>query len=119
MTTPSFNPSNLDYIESAAQDCLEFVANLDFAQFVADRKTRAAAVWQICVIGEAANRIPEGIRQMAPEVDWRRMTSMRNVLIHEFHKIEYDIVWDVTQKDLLPLIAAIRRLRDNLNSGQR
>ena len=112
MTTPGFDPADLEHIEIAAQDCLEFVANLSFAQFVADRKTRAATVWQICVIGEAANRIPVDVRRLAPEIDWRQMIGMRNMLIHEFHKIEYAIVWDVSQKDLLPLIASIRRLRD-------
>lgn len=114
MTTPGFDPADLDHIETAAQDCLEFVANLSFEQIIADRKTRAAAVWQICVIGEAANRIPADVWRLAPEIDWRQMIGMRNMLIHEFHKIEYSIVWDVSQKDLLPLIASIRHLRERL-----
>lgn len=114
MTTPGFDPADLDYIETAAQDCLEFVANLSFEQFVAERKTRVAAVWQICVIGEAANRIPVDIQRLAPEINWRQMIGMRNMLIHEFHNIEYAIVWDVSQQDLLPLIASIRHLRARL-----
>ena len=114
MTSLSFDPANLDYIERAAQDCLEFVENLDFAQFIADRKTQAAAVWQICVIGEAANRIPHVVRRRAPEVNWHQMVGMRNLLIHEFHKIEYGIVWDVAQHQLPTLITSIRRLRDEL-----
>ena len=111
------NPSYLDYIESAAQECLEFVGTMSFEEFLEDRKTRDAVVWQICVVGEAANRIDSSIQQQAPETDWRRMTDMRNLLIHEFHNIDYDIVWRTVQGRLRPLIVSIRRLRDNLNSG--
>ena len=117
MTTPKSDYDFLNYIEVAAEECLEFVGNLSFGEFLDDTKTRAAAVWQICVTGEAANRIEQGIQQQAPEVAWRRMADMRNVLIHQFYEIDYGIVWRAVQEDLRPLIASIRRLRDNQNSG--
>ena len=114
MTTSAMNPNYLDYIESAARECLEFVGTMSFEEFLEDRKTRAAVVWQICVIGEAANRVHSSVLQQAPETDWRRMTDMRNLLIHEFHNIDYVIVWRTVQQRLRPLIAAVRRLRDGL-----
>lgn len=114
MTTPNFDFTYLTYIETAAQECLEFVANLSFDQFFNDRKTRAATIWQICVIGEAANQLSATILQLAPEINWRQMIDMRNILIHQFHSIDYTIVWRVTQQFLRPLIAAVRRLRGGL-----
>ena len=114
MTTPNVDPVNLTYIEVAAQECLEFVGNLSFDQFINDRRTRAATVWQICVLGEAANRLSDSIKGQAPEIDWRRMVDMRNILIHQFQEIDYVIVWRAVHEGLLPLIAAVRRLRDNL-----
>ena len=110
MTTPKLDSINLTYIEVAAQECLEFMEDLSFDQFLNDRKTRAAIVWQICVIGEAANRLSEDIRQQAPEIDWRRMIDMRNILIHGFHRIDYTIVWYVAQEELPPLRDSIKRL---------
>ena len=117
MTTPDLDPVNLEYIEIAARECLVFVENLDFDEFFNDRKTRAATVWQISVMGEAANRLSEGIQQQAPEIDWRGMIDMRNRLIHQFNEIDYTIVWEAVQEDLRPLIASVRRLQDNLYSG--
>jgi uncharacterized protein with HEPN domain len=114
VTTPGLDSINLTYIEVAALECPEFMGNLSFDQFLNDRKTRAAIVWQICVIGEAANRLHPDTRRRVLEIDWRRMTNMRNILIHEFHDIDYAIVWRVVQEDLQPLIASVRRLRDNL-----
>ena len=116
MTTPNFDFINLTRVEAAAQQCLEFVENLSFEQFFNDLKTRAATLWQICVIGEAANRLSENILQQAPEIDWRQLIDMRNVLIHQFHRIDYTIVWDVTQEHLPLLIISVRRLLNGLGN---
>ena len=114
MTTPNFDSAYLTYIETAVQECLEFVANLSFDQFFDNRKTRAATVWQICVIGEAANRLSENILQLAPEINWRQLIDMRNILIHQFHNIDYTIVWRVVRDHLPLLITTVHRLRDGL-----
>ena len=119
MTTLNQDSINLAYIEAAAQECLEFIGNLSFAQFFNDRKTRAATVWQICVIGEAANRLSEDIRQQAPEADWRNLIDMRNILIHGFHRIDYGIVWRVAQEELPPLITSVRRLLNGPDTAPR
>ena len=117
MTTliPDFNP--LDHIETAAQECLDFLGNMSFDDFFNDRKTRAAVVWQICVIGEAANRVDEDIQRQAPEMDWRQMVDMRNVLIHQYHRINYGLVWNTAKDGLPPLITSVRRLLDDQDNG--
>ncbi len=119
MTTPSLDSINLTYIEVATLECPEFMGNLSFDQFLNDRKTRAAIVWQICVIGEAANRLSEDIRQQASEINWRRMIDMRNIPIHGFNRIDYTIVWHVVQEELPLLLGSIRRLLDDLTSEGR
>lgn len=93
------------------------MANLSFDDFLQDRKTQAAVVWQICVMGEAANRLDESIRQQATEVNWRKMVDMRNRLIHEYNRISYAVVWDVVSNELPPLITSIRRLLDGPGAG--
>lgn len=116
-TSPDFSP--LSHIESAALECLEFVANLSLADFLRDRKTQAAVVWQICVIGEAVGRVDERVRGQAPEVEWRNMVGMRNILIHQYDEINYNLVWRTVSDKLPPLIASIRRLRDGTGAGPR
>lgn len=119
MTTPSPDLSPLNHIESAALECLEFVANLSFDDFLRDRKTQAAVVWQICVIGEAVSRVDESVRRQAPGIDWRGMTGMRNILIHQYDNINYNLVWRTVSERLPPLITSVRRLRDGPGAGPR
>lgn len=65
------------------------------------------------VIGEAASAIPSEFRALHPEIPWRGMISMRNRLIHAYHDINADIVWETVMHNLASLAAAIERILDD------
>ncbi|WP_375709669.1 HepT-like ribonuclease domain-containing protein [Geobacillus subterraneus] len=52
------------------------------------------------MIGEAAKNIPDEIRQASPYIEWRKMTGMRDMLIHSYFSINYRIVWDVVRNKI-------------------
>ena len=56
------------------------------------------------LIGEAATRLPAGIRTAWPEVPWRQIISMRNWLIHGYDGIDADILWDVLDSRAAELV---------------
>lgn len=103
-------------IEGAAQTCLEFTNEASYEDFISERRTLAAVYWQLCVAGEAANRLSDFAKLQAPEVDWRRMIDTRNRLIHNYRHVDTEIVWGILQSYLRPLIAAIQRLQANLDT---
>ena len=109
----------LNDIDIAATEALEFVEGMDSKGFIGDRKTPAAVVQKIAVIGEAANRLPGNIRQLAPEVHWQDIIDMRHKLIHDYHEIRTETVWLTVQEDLPPLIESIRRLSANVGAEGR
>ena len=117
MTTRRSVAEYLADIEAAATDCLEFVADTEFEAFEVDKKTIAAVVQKLSVIGEAANQIPSDVLQQAPEVDWGRIIGMRNRLVHGYYAIRLSIIWGAALDDLPPLIASIQRLQDGRRGG--
>ncbi len=85
-----------DYVNdilSCFQETQEFTQGLDYEAFAKDRRTVKAVVRSLEVMGEAAKRIPEDIRRRYPEIPWKRMTGMRDKLIHEYSGVDREIIW--------------------------
>lgn len=64
----------------------------------------------LAVIGEAAKNLPEHIRQLSPETDWRRISGLRNIVIHEYFGVDLEIVWGITQKHVPNLLATVTQI---------
>jgi len=93
----------LDDILEAVTKAKEYTAGFSEEQFCADRRTVEAVVWNLQIIGEAAKNIPEEIRSRYPDVPWRDMAGLRNIIVHQYFGIKLDLIWKVVQNDL-PLI---------------
>lgn len=106
-----------DYLEdivTAIDETAEFTQGLTFESFSRDRKTINAAIRSLEVLGEAAKRIPESMRAMAPGVPWKYMAGMRDKLIHEYFGVDSEIVWTVIREELPPIRPEILKLMDLL-----
>jgi len=101
------------YIEDVADAIAKiqrYTAGLSFQQFAGDEKTLDAVVRNLEVIGEAIKKVPDEIRLKEPAIDWKKITELRNILIHEYFGIDVEIIWDVIQNKLPSLDQSIRRL---------
>jgi uncharacterized protein with HEPN domain len=99
----------------AAVERIEAQAARGRTAFAGDVLAQTAVVRWIEIIGEAARGLPEEVRQAHPEVPWRQMIAMRNVLIHGYFDIDVDLVWSVAQNDLPKLGAQIRAIVGELS----
>ena len=103
----------LDYlldIHDAIQKAHTFLAGMTFEQFEADDKTAFAVVRALEVIGEAARKIPDPVRAQYPDLPWREMMGMRNILIHDYFGVNLRVVWNTVHNDLPTLKKQIEDL---------
>lgn len=78
----------------------EYVHDLSFEQFKKNRMAVDAVVRNLEIIGEAANKIPSKIKEDNTELPWRQMYGLRNMVIHEYFGIDYEIIWEIVTKKL-------------------
>jgi uncharacterized protein with HEPN domain len=88
----------------------QYTSGLSLQAFTADGKTFDAVIRNLEIIGEAVKQIPEDIRSLRPEVEWKRIGRLRDILIHQYFGVDAQIVWDIVQNKLAPLERAVRAL---------
>jgi uncharacterized protein with HEPN domain len=99
-------------ILEAARDALNFAEGLDLNGLEADRRTRAAILYEIVIIGEAANRLSQEFRVQNDHIPWKDIIGMRNILAHQYDQVDAEIVWDVVSFELPELITLLEPLLD-------
>ena len=78
----------------AIRDIDSFIAGTTLDEFVADAKTRSAVLYQLIVVGEAAARLPDDLKQRYPMIDWGPVVAFRNRVVHGYFALDWSIVWN-------------------------
>jgi uncharacterized protein with HEPN domain len=86
----------------------------DRSAFEQDELLQVWFLRHLQLIGEAARRLPEEIRNLAPDIPWQKMIGMRNILVHGYFEIDLDVVWDAVQQDVPLLKPAVEALLKKL-----
>lgn len=81
---------------------------------MADEKTLYAVLHAIQYIGEAVSRLPPEVTSLAPDVPWRKIRSMRNLIAHDYAGIDAEIVWKTVQERLPELKTAVTSMLTQL-----
>lgn len=94
------------YVEDM-QECtgrvLRYTAGMDRAAYEADERTQDAVLRNLEILGEAAKNVPTEPRARYPDVDWRALAGLRDILAHAYHRVANDIIWDVVESEIKPL----------------
>ncbi len=95
-----------DYVEDIYNEIrrtIIFTDGMNLCNFMEDEKTIYAVMKALENMGEASKRIPEMLRKKYPDIPFKQMAGLRDVVTHNYDGISYDMVWEVVSKDLPPL----------------
>lgn len=103
----------LDYLEDILENALaacEFANGLTMAAFATDRRTLYAVMRALEIIGEAAKRVPDSVRARHPDIDWRGMAGLRDVIVHQYDRIDPSVPFHISTAQLPAMIDRLREL---------
>ena len=97
-------------IFNAITEVDEFTSGMTYDNFEEDRKTNNAVIRSLEVLGEATKHIPASFRNEHPDISWSKMAGMRDVLIHNYMRVDLLAVWKVSKERLPEIRPAIEKL---------
>jgi uncharacterized protein with HEPN domain len=111
----------LMYLQDIAASCrkvLKFTAGLTQADLLKDEKTYDAVVRNLEIIGEAAKNISEELRKQLPDINWRKVAGLRDMLAHAYFGIDDDILWDIIQNKVPQLAKCVDAFLNKTQGSQ-
>ncbi|MDP3982808.1 MAG: DUF86 domain-containing protein [bacterium] len=92
----------------------DYVKGEELGNFLKDSKLQDSVIRRLEIIGEAIGNLPEETQALNPDIPWRQIAGLRNVLIHEYFGVNIDRVWAVVINDLPSLKKQLSELKNKL-----
>jgi uncharacterized protein with HEPN domain len=109
MTERSLSEFLQDILDAIAE-IESFIHDVDFQAFQANREKILAIVKLLEIVGEAVKKIPKEQRVNYPEIPWKSVAGMKDILVHEYWNIDPVLVWATVQESLPPLKMVILQM---------
>lgn len=113
MKSSASDKIRLQHILDSINDILLFTKDIDYNTYIVDYKLRLALIKLIEIIGEASNGISSETTKRVPEIEWSVLNGIRNVLVHEYFGIDYEIIWYSIQENIPDLKIKIEKVLFN------
>ncbi|MDE2852736.1 MAG: DUF86 domain-containing protein [Chloroflexota bacterium] len=97
-------------MRDAAQYAQQFAAGREIEELNTDIQFRMALVKAVELVGESASHTSDELRAQQPQLPWKKMIGMRNVLVHNYWAIEQEEFWDAVQIHIPALIIELEHL---------
>ncbi len=109
---------NRDYlldIKTSIELINKYISGINKEEFLSNQEKQDAVVNRLQVIGEAVKNIDEVVKKKYTGIPWRQMAGMRDVLIHRYHGIDIELVWDTVNDELVLILEEINKMLENMN----
>ena len=97
-------------ILACAENIELFTQGMSLESFSEDPKTIRAVAFELTTIGESARALPPEVQENYPQIPWDKMQGIRNVLVHEYFRIDEEILWKTSQEDIPRMILLLKEI---------
>ena len=111
-------PNYVVFIEDVLESMdkiARYINGLDYDTFIKNELVVDAVLRNLEIIGEASRNIPENIREKYPDIPWKRMIGLRNIIIHDYFGVDSSIIWKIVTTNLSETKPKIKSMFKNFS----
>jgi len=106
----------IEHVLEAISDLELFLKNVDFEEFESNKEKQSAVERKLEIIGEATNHISEKILlHNELSTPWRQIINTRNIIIHEYFRVDIEIIFKIAKEEIIPLKKDIQTILNDLD----
>jgi uncharacterized protein with HEPN domain len=105
--------SNIELVRHINEEyelVLLHTSGISFDEFFSDTLRKRAIERSIEIIGEAAKKLDEEFKSRYTGVKWKEMSATRNIIIHEYAGVDYEILWEILQQEIPELLHQTKQI---------
>jgi len=100
------------------QECIDLIENysdgIAEAEFMKSVSLQDMIIRRIEIIGEAVKNLPDELKKEHPEIPWRDIAGLRDIVVHQYFGLDLELIWDVVEKDIPDLKPRISKIQDDV-----
>jgi len=104
-------------ILEAIRKIKRYTENINFEEFADNELIQDGVVRNLEIIGEAVKNIPEDVKRDNPDVEWRKIAGLRDILIHAYFGVDVEVVWDIVKNKVPKLKEKIENILSKLDAS--
>lgn len=104
----------LDHILESIDLIEDYSEGVTESDFVGSSSLQDMIVRRIEIIGEAVKNLPDDLKREHPQIPWRDIAGLRDIVVHQYFGLDLELIWDVVERDIPQLKPEILRIRDEL-----
>ena len=108
----------IEHMIDTVDSLLLFSANLTIAGYAASLEKQYAVKFAFVMLGEDAARISDEIQSKYPDIPWRKIKGLRNIVAHAYNKTDDEIIWGTVTNDIEPLRQSLLKIKSELQLGK-
>lgn len=95
----------------------EYIRGKTEEDFYNSNQTQDAVIRRLEIIEEAVKNLPEGIKDKYPEIPWRKIAGMRDLLIHRYFGVDLELTWRTAKESIIELRANLVKVKEDLEKN--
>lgn len=104
----------LDDIVESIEKIEKYTTNISYEKFAEDSLLVDGVIRNLEIIGEAVKNLPAQIKTKYPDIEWKKIAGLRDILIHEYFGVNLEIIWDVVANKVPELKTSIKKILEEL-----